>query len=59
MSAKIVDRDDEVIPANAGVILEVSQKPYLPLCYPRECGGDPIFKCFFARLIQLSPRMRG
>ena len=33
--------DSEVIPANAGVILQ-DTKTIPPLnCYPRECGGDP------------------
>ena len=48
-----------VIPANAGVILA---KPYLslkPLCYPRECGGDPMVGWKKVEERRLSPRMRG
>ena len=30
-----------VIPANAGVILEISPQDFILKSYPRECGGDP------------------
>ena len=31
----------DVIPANAGVILEISPQDFILKSYPRECGGDP------------------
>ena len=31
-----------VIPANAGVILITCLSLSLHVCYPRECGGDPV-----------------
>ena len=59
LSGKIVDRDDEVIPANAGVILDFWTVQCDLYCYPRECGGDPgnIAPRFYIK--KLSPRMRG
>ena len=59
MSGKIVDRDDEVIPANAGVILQIYVIYYVALRYPRECGGDPNIKELEDGAKELSPRMRG
>ena len=49
----------KVIPANAGVILELFICLKLVNGYPRECGGDPIFENHGKDKTELSPRMRG
>ena len=49
----------EVIPANAGVILDRIRITIKQVCYPRECGGDPGLVWLFAYHLRLSPRMRG
>ena len=52
-------RYNTVIPANAGVILEQFEGGLPFLCYPRECGGDPVKSAEMAEKNLLSPRMRG
>ena len=48
-----------VIPANAGVILQIYAIYYVMLRYPRECGGDPGDTYDSNAIFGLSPRMRG
>ena len=52
-------RTRTVIPANAGVILDMSGILQSMNGYPRECGGDPVPINFEMDDNRLSPRMRG
>ena len=39
-----------VIPANAGVILELNDYEDVIIGYPRECGGDPNHPFYYISL---------
>ena len=56
---KIIVFSVNVIPANAGVILNLRNQNMNRISYPRECGGDPTTHALEVLSRELSPRMRG
>ena len=48
-----------VIPANAGVILNLAFWQHPRTGYPRECGGDPRYDTFETGFLQVIPANAG